>query len=235
MDLNVAGIIFDKDGTLFDFNKTWGAITKTIIENECAHNPSQTSALADALGFDQDLAVFRPGSIVIASTAETVAEAILPFTLDQDKDALIDRMTRATSDTPQVQVTDLQDLFFDLRRRDLKLGIATNDGEAPARANLAQANVTDFFGFIAGYDSGFGEKPAPGQLLAFCEHENLKPAECVMVGDSLHDLHAGRAAGMRTVGVLTGPALHAELSPFADIVLDSIADLPNWLDQLLNA
>jgi phosphoglycolate phosphatase len=50
-----------------------------------------------------------------------------------------------------------------------------------------------------------------------------------MVGDSLHDLHAGRAAGMRTVGVLTGPAPRAELSPEADIVLGSIAELPDWL------
>ena len=53
-----------------------------------------------------------------------------------------------------------------------------------------------------------------------------------MVGDSTHDLSAGRAAGMRTVGVLTGVAQAEVLEPFADVILPSIADLPAWLDSL---
>lgn len=230
--MKIAGIVFDKDGTLFDFNKTWGAITKTLIEAETSHDPGRLVDLATVLGFDYENAVFDPGSIVIASTSDAVADAILPFTQDSDKAALTARMTVATSDTPQVQVTDLRRLFSDLRSRDLRLGIATNDAEKPARANLAQANVTEMFDFIAGFDSGYGEKPAPGQLLGFCDRVQLDPRDCVMVGDSLHDLHAGRAAGMRTVGVLTGPAPKEELAPFADVVLDSIADLPDWLDRL---
>jgi phosphoglycolate phosphatase len=51
----------------------------------------------------------------------------------------------------------------------------------------------------------------------------------VMVGDSLHDLVAGRAAGMQTVGVLTGPACRAELAPCADAVLPDIGHLTEWL------
>jgi len=50
-----------------------------------------------------------------------------------------------------------------------------------------------------------------------------------MVGDSTHDLHAGRAAGMRTVGVLSGPAPREELAPFANVVLADIGEIPNWL------
>ena len=50
-----------------------------------------------------------------------------------------------------------------------------------------------------------------------------------MVGDSTHDLDAGKAAGMVTIGVLTGPAPREELAPFADVVLDSIAEIPSWL------
>ena len=50
-----------------------------------------------------------------------------------------------------------------------------------------------------------------------------------MVGDSRHDLIAGRAAGMQTVGVLTGMAELADLAPFADVVLPDIGHLPLWL------
>ncbi|MEO0380084.1 MAG: HAD-IA family hydrolase, partial [Pseudomonadota bacterium] len=82
-----------------------------------------------------------------------------------------------------------------------------------------------------GFDSGHGGKPAPGQLLAFCEAMDLPPEAVLMVGDSLHDLHAGRAAGMRCVAVLTGMATAKELAPHADMVLAHIGEIPGWLDQ----
>ena len=116
-----------------------------------------------------------------------------------------------------------------LKNMDLLIGVATNDAEDPARAHLDAAQVLTLFDFVAGYDSGFGGKPAPGQLLGFCAATKLAPKHCIMVGDSTHDLDAGTAAGMRTVGVLTGPATAADLSPFADVVLGSIADLPAWI------
>jgi phosphoglycolate phosphatase len=53
-----------------------------------------------------------------------------------------------------------------------------------------------------------------------------------MVGDSLHDLDAGRAAGMRTVAVLTGIADRAALAPHADVVLGHIGELPDWIAAL---
>ena len=95
--------------------------------------------------------------------------------------------------------------------------------------HLEDALIVDEMAFVAGYDSGFGAKPAPGQLLAFCQATGLSPADCAMIGDSAHDLEAGQAAGMFCIGVLTGPASRADLTPRADVVLDSIADLPGWL------
>ena len=50
-----------------------------------------------------------------------------------------------------------------------------------------------------------------------------------MIGDSVHDLDSGRAAGMRTVGVLTGLASRDDLAPHADVVLPDIGALPGWL------
>jgi phosphoglycolate phosphatase len=111
----------------------------------------------------------------------------------------------------------------------LALGVATNDSEAPARAHLAHAGIADLFAFVAGYDSGWGGKPAPGQLLAFARAAGLDPGACAMVGDSLHDLAAARAAGMAGVAVLTGIAGRDTLAPAADAVLGSVAELPDWI------
>ena len=68
--------------------------------------------------------------------------------------------------------------------------------------------------------------------LAFAHSLGLDPARVAMVGDSLHDLAAGRAAGMRTVGVLTGVAGAAELAALADVILPDIGGLPGWLADM---
>ncbi|MEJ6399478.1 HAD family hydrolase [Yoonia sp. 208BN28-4] len=223
--------MFDKDGTLYDFNATWGAWAHMMLMTEAAGSASRFAALADTLGFDPEAKRFRAGSIVIAETVDVVADAILPHLPDPDKPALMERMKAAATSVPQQEAADLRGLLQNLRGRGLKLGVATNDAEAPARAHLGRSDIVPLFDFIAGADSGFGGKPQTGQLQAFCDQTGLAAAKCAMVGDSLHDLHAGRAAGMVTVGVLTGPAPAEELAPHADVVLASVADIPAWLDR----
>ncbi|MEM7090648.1 MAG: HAD-IA family hydrolase, partial [Pseudomonadota bacterium] len=93
------------------------------------------------------------------------------------------------------------------------------------------AGIREHFDFIAGYDSGHGFKPGPGQLLAFAAHVGVDPSRVAMVGDSLHDLQAGRAAGMVTIGVLTGLAGADVLAPMADVVLPDIGHIPGWLSE----
>ena len=223
----INGIIFDKDGTLFDFNATWGPATRGMIAAETGDDPVRMAQMADVLGYDLEAGIFVPGSLVIAETVSTVADAMLTLLPDVSKADLIARMKAGTKHVAQVEPTPLHPVLTELRAMDLTLGVATNDAEDPARTNLA--HVIDMFDFIAGFDSGFGGKPAPGQLLAFCEQTGIAPENCIMVGDSTHDLEAGRAANMRCVGVLTGPALRPELTPHADVVLATIAELPDWV------
>ncbi len=225
----IKGIIFDKDGTLFDFNATWGVWARGMLEAETGGDPALFAALANALDYDVAGNLFRPGSVVIAGTVGEVADAILGVMPDQNKADVLSRMNAATAEVTQVEAVPLIPYFTGLRANGLCLGIATNDAEAPARRHLEQAGITEQFDFIVGYDSGHGAKPEPGQLHAFCVQTGLDPAQCAMVGDSTHDLHAGQAAGMLTIGVLTGPAPKAELAPFADVVLPSIAAIPDWL------
>lgn len=225
----IKGIIFDKDGTLFDFNATWGAWARGMLQAEAGGDLGRFTSLATALGYDADQQRFQPGSIVIAATVGEVADTILQVLPHLEKPALLDRMNTAAAQVDQVQAVPLIPYFDDLRQAGLQLGIATNDAEAPALRHLERAGVKGHFDFIAGYDSGHGAKPGPGQLIAFCGQTGLSANHCVMVGDSTHDLEAGRAAGMLTVGVLTGLALADELQPLADVVLPTIGDIPGWL------
>lgn len=228
----IKAIIFDKDGTLFDFRESWGAWTAALLK---VLAPVTRGDLAAALGFDPISYAFAPDSPIIALTTFEIAEIILPHLDGVTLDALLATMNDLGTSAPMVPAVALPEVLSGLKARGLRLGLATNDTEEPARAHLSGAGVIDLFDFIAGCDSGYGGKPEPGQLLAFAARMGLPQGEIAMVGDSLHDLDAARRAGMKAVGVLTGPATRANLTPHADVVLGTIAELGAWIDGLNRA
>lgn len=229
--MQIKGLLFDKDGTLFDFRATWDAWAAKMIRELAENDPDLTRIVAEVVRFDMDTGGFHADSPFIAGTNAEVALAlagVLPrWTPSQIELFLEQRVGEATL-APAV---DLHPFLTGLRGQGMRLGVMTNDSEFGARTQLDQAGVTQLFHFIAGFDSGFGAKPAPGPLLAFADTMNLVPESVVMVGDSTHDLLAGRRAGMRTLGVLTGTAVAEELSPLADAVLPDIGHIPYWLEQ----
>lgn len=228
-DRRIAAVLFDKDGTLFDFRRTWAGWTAELLRDLAEGDESRAGHLGRVIGFDLATRDFAPESPVIAGTAGIVTDLLAPHLPGLGAAGLEARMNASAAHVPLAEAVPLKPYLGGLRARGLRLGVATNDGEAPARAQLTRLEIAEAFHFIAGYDSGHGAKPEPGMLLAFARSQRLHPAQVVMVGDSCHDLAAGRAAGMTTVGVLTGIAGSAELAPLADIVLPDIGHLPALL------
>jgi len=226
--MSIRGLLFDKDGTLFDFHRSWGPwlgqFLRQMTEDDAHH-----ARLANSLGFDPQREVFLPGSVFVHDTLEEIMDAVLPHLTGWQRHELEAFAIRETALVAQVPTVPLAPLLADFKTRGLVLGIATNDNEHPAKTQLATAGVAGAFDFIAGYDSGFGGKPATGMQRAFCDAHGLDPAEVAMVGDSLHDMTSGRDAGMKTVGVLTGTTNREELETVADVVLANIGDIPRWL------
>lgn len=227
--LPLRALCFDKDGTLFDFAATWEAWAAAFLHRAAQGDAARARRAGAAIGYDVDRGRFAPDSIVIAGTAAEVATALAPEFPQLGHEALLAMIDAEAGQAPQQPAVPLVPLLTGLRAQGLALGVATNDSEAPARAHLEAAGVTAFFDFIAGYDSGFGGKPAAGQLLAFAESVGIPCGQIAMVGDSTHDLHAGAAAGMWTIGVLTGAARADVLAPLADVVLNDIGEIPAWL------
>jgi phosphoglycolate phosphatase len=227
----IEGVVFDKDGTLFDFRQSWGVWTARLLA-QIAQDEAHAGVLAAAIGYDPLTRDFHPDSPVIAATAPEISAVLLPYLPGRTQAELADQLNLLAQDAVMAPAVPLRPVLGALRDRGLKLGLATNDTERPARAHLSAHGVLDLFDFIAGYDSGHGPKPGPGMCLAFARVTGIDPARAVMVGDSLHDLEAGRAAGMRCVAVLTGIAGAAELAPHADVVLPDISALGAWIDGL---
>lgn len=222
----IDAILFDKDGTLYDFHATWSAFAKEAVHAFPGVAPER---VAGALGFDLSQGRFRHDAPFVSGTAEETAtllssETGVPMIEIRDR---FDEIGRTTS---QVPVPGVVEALRELAPR--PLGIATNDAEASARAHLEQTGISDRFTFVAGYDSGFGSKPEAGQLVAFARHVDVEHGRVAMVGDSAHDLMAARKAGMVAVAVLTGTAMRETLQPLADVVLPDVTHLRGWLEGL---
>ncbi|MBV1867390.1 MAG: HAD family hydrolase [Marinosulfonomonas sp.] len=227
--MRAQAILFDKDGTLFDFQKTWAGWISKIIRDQAGGDKSFAERFARAVGFDLSRNLFLPESVVIAGTARQSAGVMAPFFPGRTVDDILERFDHSVTNVVPVPVLPLIPFIDRLLAGGQKIGIATNGSEASARSQLAGFEISQKFHFIAGYDSGFGAKPEPGMCTAFCRSVSTSPEKTVMVGDSLHDLHAGRAAGMQTVAVLTGVASAPDLAPHADVVLPDIGHLHDWL------
>lgn len=226
----VDALLFDKDGTLFDFAATWNEWTEDLIRDLAQGQEKVTQDLAAVLGYDLNTSSFRPDSIAIACANAEIAAAMAPIVGHMTVVEIEHHLATSAASANLAEAVPLVAFLDDLLSRGKVLGVMTNDAEISARSQLERAGVLGHFAFIAGYDSGHGAKPDPDPLLAFCREVGVAPDRTAMVGDSRHDLEAGSAAGMRRIGVLTGLALHDDLAPLADVVLPDIGHIPAWLD-----
>lgn len=225
----IKAVLFDKDGTLMDFQLSWGPWARGVILEISGGAGAKADAVAGALGFDLIQGRFFPDSVVIAGTPEDVLEQLHPHFPDMSKEQLLTCLDPDPARFVPSPVIGLIEMCVRLSEAGLALAVVTNDFEAAGHEHLTQMGVAGYFSAVVGYDSGYGGKPEPGPCLGAAARLGVVPSTCVMVGDSVHDLVAGRAAGMQTVAVLTGVAGRRELAPHADVVLDSVVALPDWL------
>lgn len=227
--MKLKGLLFDKDGTLFDFRTTWNAWAVAAITELANGDADLVTALANVADFDFDTQSFRPSSPIIAGTHYEASALLASVVPSMSVDQMAAYLTEKARDVNLAEVVPLRAYLLDLKSKGIAVGVMTNDSEEGARAHMSRANALDVLDFVAGFDSGFGGKPNPEPLLAFAHKMNIAPSDVAMVGDSTHDLIAGKRAGMHTIGVLTGMAETHDLAAYADVVLDNIGDIPAYL------
>ncbi len=234
----IKGVLFDKDGTLIDFTETFGPATAAVIRTLTNGDEALAWQMAKAVDFDLDEHTFMPSSVIIAGTcAEQAAiwgNVINRSNIDELAEELDRLFARYATEfvSPFAYTAGVLD---HLKMAGFAVGLATNDSETGARNQLEKMRFTEHFGFIAGYDSGHGPKPEAGMVSAFISHIGAEPHEVLMVGDSTHDIHSGKAAGAITIAVTTGMASADDLRPHADHVLSGIHELPELIAQLNQA
>jgi pyrophosphatase PpaX len=135
---------------------------------------------------------------------------------DADREALIqayrefqipnhDRLVRAYDGVVETVLA--------LRAQGHELGVVTSKSESLAFRGLACVGLARYMDTIVGCDSCTRHKPDPEPVQLALHRLACPPSDAVFVGDSVHDVLAGNAAGVRTMGALWGAFGRDDLAP----------------------
>ncbi len=227
------GVLFDKDGTLLDFEASWSGVFRELCLGLSEGNPDAAEAMLIAGGLDPVTRRFRSGATLAAGTTVDIVKVWYPEFSDDEERAMVERIDRIFHENGircSVPVPGLSSALAELDAAGMAMGVATNDGTAATHAALAAFGIAHFLPHVFGYDSVPRPKPAPDIVHAFSKLIGAPVSEIVVIGDNPHDLEMARSAGAgAAIGVLTGNSGRHELAHLADAVLDSVCDLPAWL------
>ena len=216
LPLSPKAILFDLDGTLIDSAPDITAATNELLA---------TRGLPP-LRLDQVRAMIGNGVKKLVERAFAASGAPLSEAeLDEADRAMVPiyrkHLTGLTSLMPGVKET-----LTHFHLSGLTMGVVTNKPQVAAREVLLHFGLTDCLGAIVGGDAVACKKPAPDALLLALDRLHATPGDALMVGDSITDVEAARAAGM-AVALIRGGYTQLPVEQLgADLVCDSMRDLP---------
>ena len=215
--IHATGIIFDVDGTLAQSVEFFYEIALEVL------------ALAGIPPVPRDR-VYKLMRRGVENPLVQLFPPDYPNPADRIKritDSRMDEWLRRYHEETQAVPGSLE-LLHRLHQHGFQLGIATSSGRA--LPFLDTWGVRHLFNGIVGREDVTHRKPHPEPVLKCLEHLQLAPHQAVYIGDSPIDIQAGKAAGVSTVGVLTGTSTDAVMRQTqADYILPSIAELPRLL------
>jgi len=119
-----------------------------------------------------------------------------------------------------------------LRAAGYRLGCVTNKAGRFTEPVLRELRIRDYFALVVSGDTLSRKKPDPEPLLHAARYFEVGPGEALMVGDSVSDVKAARAAGFRVVCVSYGYNHGMDIrAARPDAVIDSLVQLRGLLEQ----
>ena len=218
---NIEAIVWDLDGTLVD------------------SAPDLTTALNSVLDkrgfFTHSLETVR--SMIGAGVPKLVERGFNAVGMRLDA-AQLDQLVRIFKEEYKTCATDQTRPYPDvvetleiIRNMNIPMGVCTNKPEAFTHQILKGLGLSGFFSSVVGGDSTSTRKPDPEPVLACLRGLVSEPASSLMIGDSVHDVHAAHAAGV-IVGVVPWGYRSAPVEELgADFVLNDVTALPGMIRE----
>jgi phosphoglycolate phosphatase len=226
-------IIFDKDGTLIDFDAMWGNWALQLADRlQASMELNVRQALCECFGYDIARRKILPDGKLTCTPMwqlrELMLEVVASFGIPATEASCAVAKAWHVPDPVSLArpFTDIQKLFVNIHKLGIKIAIATTDDREPTRAMLEGFGVKDFVNTMVCADDGIKAKPAPDMVTTICQRINVHPSSVIVIGDTVADLQMARSAGAGyVIGVLSGVGSLANLTPLADILIDTVDTL----------
>lgn len=225
-------VVFDKDGTLISFEAMWLDWARDLgIRLEMATRRPVAGDIYTTIGFDPVANRIQPGGPLAVATMggiEDLVGAVLRRwcpSVSAARRILAEAWFEPDPVALAVPLADLAGLFATLRAGGRRIAVATTDDRRPTEATLDGLGLTGSVDAILCGDDDGPTKPEPAALMGIAARVGSAIGRTAMVGDTPGDLEMARGAGARSIGVTSGVAREADLRPFADVVLGSVAEL----------
>ncbi len=207
--------LFDLDGTLIDSTELiLESYRHTLLEHHGTVPPDEVwlAGLGTPLR-----AQFRVATDDLAEI-ERMVETYREFNF-----AHHDRMVRPFPGIPAAVST--------LKAGGMTLGVVTSKARTGLHRGLSVCGLEHLFDVLISVDDVTRYKPDPEPVLKALESLNSDARRAVFVGDSPHDMAAGRAAGVLTAAALWGPFNRGHLEAYSpDYWLNSPAEITRFLN-----
>lgn len=238
----IRGILFDKDGTILDFNAMWIPVAEELVNeiiDGLVHSPKANvkEKLFQSIGIIHGKIDSK--GVYAHGTAEDIAGEFIKVFNRCDinygdaadfKKHIIDKYNKIAKDDRRevIPTANLKMVFEGLKKQGVYIGVSTADTDESTEYCLKRLGVYHYFDFIGSDDGRFKRKPDPDLLNHFCKVCRLMPYEVAVVGDTMVDMMFARNGNAGyAIGVLSGVGEEEELNKLADVICPSIEFLIN--------
>lgn len=238
--INLKAIIFDKDGTLFDYSYVWHEVIKASIdkafeETNEKRKKKRKSDLIKLLGIEPSGktiatgAIFSHGKFNITKKGlrYCITNFMRPSTLIKYTKKIIEYNNILIEEKiKNIDFSKQRELFKTLKEKGFKIAIVTVDNRTSANLFIKYMEIEQYVDYISTKDDDMPNKPKPDSFIHFCSMFNLKPNEVAMVGDTVTDMkYAKNSNAGYKIGVLWGANDYPNLSKYADVIYPDIYKL----------
>lgn len=233
-------IIFDKDGTLLDFDAFWVAVSVKAMESVIVRfgvcdNPM--GEIMEAFGVTDG--VTDVNGVLCRGTYGQMGEIVYEIFSKHGCTADCDEVTNAVIEAYETSSAagvvkptcpELRETLAELKNRGIKLAVVTTDNVEITEICLKKLGIYELFDKIYTDDGVYPTKPDPFCADDFRKNFGVPKEQTVMVGDTMTDVKFAKNAGISIIAVAKNAENHAVLSPYADRVVSSIAELSGIIE-----
>jgi phosphoglycolate phosphatase len=213
--LKVKGILFDLDGTIVDSKEAYLEAARTAFAAMGQKPPEKRVALEIPKRLEQGLRI----NDLVGYDARGFLDVYLETYYSVTK--------TKTTPVPNIQLA----LSVLSTRAKLALITMRYVPQTAVAQELEQFGLARYFAYVVTALDTVRPKPSPEALIKAVKALDVNMCDCVIVGDSVTDVRAGKSAGAMTVAVLSGLFSHEELDrEHPNLILENASELPLFLD-----